>query len=159
LASSTSKKVLALRFDRETIQGFINPQTFQQPEGIELLTIHGAVSILPYSDVKALCFVRDFDGGSVWKEHRAFATRPKTEGLWVRLVFQDGDSMDGLLPKNLLQLEQFGFTVAPPDPTFHNQRIFVPRAALKDVQALGVIGGQIKRAKAKPAPDQMKMFE
>ena len=89
------------------------------------------------AETKLVCFVRDFDAGETWREHRAFATRPKSPGLWVRFRFRDGDSLEGMLPNNLLQIEAAGFSSIPPDPSFQNQRIFVPRAALRSRGAGG----------------------
>ena len=99
---------------------------------MELLTPSGTLVRLPYSEVKAVCFVRDFEGGETWREHRAFAARPKTPGLWIKLVFRDQDSTEGLLANNLMLVEEAGFHIIPPDPTFQTQRIFVPRLALRE---------------------------
>ena len=66
-------------------------------------------------------------------------------GLWVRLRFRDDELLEGLLPNNLLLQEPQGFHFVPPDPTFQNQRIFVPRLALTEVQVLGVIGSPLRR--------------
>jgi len=71
-------------------------------------------------------FVRDFDSIEPGAEHRVFNTRPKTNGVWVRMRFRDGELMDGILANNLLLLEPYGFTVVPPSPTSSNQRVFVP---------------------------------
>ena len=81
-------------------------------------------------------------------------------GLWVRLDFTDGDTAEGLIANNLLSLEATGFQFIPPDPTFQNQRIFVPRTALTNVQVLGVIGSPLRRKRAaKPAAEgQLEMF-
>ncbi len=81
-------------------------------------------------------------------------------GLWLRLLFRDGDSLEGILPNNLLLVESGGFSIIPPDPTFQNQRIFVPRAALREVQGLGVLGSPLKRRPTpKPAEEgQLEMF-
>jgi hypothetical protein len=160
LAGSTNKKVLVSRFDREPVSGFVNPQNYLLAEGLELLTQEGAVNILPYQEVKLVCFVRDFQQGEPRKELRLFTTRPKMEGLWVRLRFRDGDAMDGLLSNNLLHLEPYGFSVIPPDPGFQNQRVFIPKAALSGVQVLGVIGSPLRLRKAKPTPkEQIELFE
>ncbi len=160
LAGSTSKKIVAVRFDREPVYGFIDPQAYLREAGVEVLTSEGSLVILPYSEVKALCFVRDFGAGPVWPENRAFSNRPKTEGLWVRLEFRDGDALEGIVPNNLLTLEPPGLAVTPPDAGFHNQRVFVPRAALSSVKVLGVVNSPLRRgAKAKPSKDQLKMFE
>jgi hypothetical protein len=68
--------------------------------------------------------------------------------------------MDGLLSNNLLQLEAFGFTVVPPNPVSNNQRIFVPKTALRKFHVVGVVGSPIQRRRKKAAPtDQMEMFE
>lgn len=161
MAGSTSKKIIVVRFDREPVQGFINPQSFLQDGGIELLSASGAVVVLPYPEVKAVCFVRDFESGPVWREHRAFPNRPKTEGLWLRLHFRDGDTLEGVIANNLMGLETQGFSVAPPDAGVQIQRVFVPRAALTLVQVLGVVGSPLRRP-AKPKPgekEQLKMFE
>ena len=160
MGGSTNKKVLVSRFDRETLTGFVNPQAYLQREGLELLSQGGSVSIIPYSEVKLVCFVRDFQQGEPRKELRLFTTRPKMEGLWLRMHFRDGDAMDGILPNNLLQLDSFGFSVIPPDPGFQNQRIFVPKAALSQTQVLGVVGSPLRvPRKAKPtAKEQLEMF-
>jgi uncharacterized protein DUF6982 len=163
VAASTNKKVLVTRFERESVAGFVQTPGGLGAEAVELLTPSGSLLRLPYSEVKAVCFVRDFEGGETWREHRAFATRPKTPGLWIKLVFRDQDSTEGLLANNLMLVEEAGFHIIPPDPTFQSQRIFVPRLALREVQVLGVIGSGLRRRKsARPdqakGPDQIELF-
>jgi hypothetical protein len=159
LGVSTNKKVLVSRFDREALTGFVNPQSYLLAEGLELLTQAGTVTVIPYQEIKLVCFVRDFLQGEPGKELRSFTSRPKMEGLWIRMRFRDGDAMDGMLANNLLQLDTFGFSVIPPDPGFQNQRIFVPRMALTGIQVLGVVGSPLRRRKAKPVPkEQLEMF-
>ncbi len=160
MAVSTTKKVLVTRFDREPLAGFVNPNSYLQAEGLELLSQGGAVSVVPYAEIKLVCFVRDFQQGEPRRELRLFTTRPKMEGLWVRLSFRDGDVMDGMLANNLLQMDSYGVSVIPPDPGFQNQRIFVPKAALSIVQVLGVVGSPLRMRKAKPtAKEQLEMFD
>jgi hypothetical protein len=152
--------VLVSRFDREPLSGFVNPQNYLLPEGLELLSQGGAVNVVPYAEVKLVCFVRDFQQGEPRKELRLFTTRPKMEGLWIRMRFRDGDAMDGLLSNNLLLMEPYGFSVIPPDPGFQNQRVFIPKAAVTGVQVLGVIGSPLRIRKTKPTPkEQIDLFE
>ena len=147
------------RFDRESLPGFVNPQSYLQAEGLELLSPAGTVGVIPYSEVKFVCFVRDFQQGEPRKELRLFGTRPKMEGLWLRLRFRDGDQMDGMLLNNLLQLDPYGYSVVPPDPEFQNQRIFVPRAALSEAKVMGVVGSALRIRKPKPvAKEQIELF-
>lgn len=163
MAGSTHKKVSIARFERETLEGYLNPATAFKGESVELATQSGSSIEVPYHDIKAICFVRDFGLADSWREHRTFAARPKSPGLWLRLRFRDGDSIEGVTPNNLLLVESIGFSIVPPDPTFQNQRIFVPRRALQDVQVLGVVGSPLKRASARKAPAkeeaQIGLFE
>ena len=161
LAGSTSKKVLVSRFDREALTGFVHPQDWLLPGGLELLSVTGTVAVVPYEEIKLVCFVRDFEQGEPRREMRSFTSRPKMAGLWIRMRFRDGDSMDGLLTNNLLQLDPYGFSFIPPDPGFQNQRVFVPRAALAEMLVLGVVGSPLKvRRKPKEAPkEQIGLFD
>lgn len=158
MASSTVKKVVVRRFDRENVTGFVNPFSYLQPSAIEILTPDGALAVLPYDEVRSVCFVKDFEAEA--EPSRIFMTRPKLEGLWVRMLFRDGEILDGILPNNLLAWEIAGFTVTPPEPDANNQRVFVPRSALKSIQVLGVVGSPLrpKRKKASPVSDQPTLF-
>ena len=158
MAGSTNKKVIVSRFDREPLSGFVNPQTYLLGDGIELLSTAGTVTLVPYAEIKLVSFVRDFQESEPRKEMRQFIARPKMDGLWLRMRFRDGDSMDGLLANNLLQLEPYGFTVVPPDPGFQNQRVFVPRPALSEVQVLGVVGSPLRKRRKAVPKEQIEMF-
>ncbi len=160
MAASTAKKVLIRRFDREPLTGFVNAQSYLQPQGVELLTPGGACLVVPYSEIKVVCFVRDFGSVEPTQEKKVFNTRPKTDGLWVRMELRDGEVLDGILSNNLLQLTPEGFTVTPPDAYSNNQKLFVPRAALSQLNVLGVVGSPLTRRKPKPAPEgQIGLFE
>ena len=157
MAGSTAKKVVVRRFERETLTGFVNPFSYLQPQGLELLRQDGSLAVLPYGEIRSVAFVKDFDGDP--EPSRVFLNRPKLEGLWVRMVFRDAEVMDGILPNNLLSWEAAGLTVTPPEPDSNNQKVFVPREALRSVQVLGVVGSPL-RAKRKKAPsvDQPTLF-
>ena len=162
MAGSTNKKVQVMRFDREPLPGIVNPTTYLTDKGVELLTLTGTVVVLPYSEIKAVHFVKEFDADPVL-QRRTFFSRPKMDGLWVRMTFRDQDSLEAVLPNNLLQLEAFGFSVTPPDFSSSNQWLFIPRAALTEMQVLGVVGSPLTHpTKRKPKPadkDQIRMFE
>ncbi|MBY0504269.1 MAG: hypothetical protein K2X03_10180 [Bryobacteraceae bacterium] len=162
MAVSTNKKVTCVRFDRELLTGFVQPATYLQPEGVELLSPGGTVTLVPYLDIKCICFVRDWDGAERILEKRTFVSRPKQEGLWVRFFWRDGEMMEALLPNRLLEIEGTGFTVVPPDSGGNAQKLFLPRPALKDMQVLGVVGGAQLRQQKKPkppVPNQIQLFE
>lgn len=158
MAGSTSKRIVAVRFDRESVQGFVDPQSWLKERGAEVLTSSGSVVTIPYDELKAVCFVRSFEPGPVWRENRVFANRPKTEGLWLRMQFRDGDILEGVLSNNLLLLDPHGFDVTPPDPGL-NQRIFIPRGALSEARILGVVNRPLRATRQKTSKDQLKMFD
>jgi hypothetical protein len=160
VAGSTTKKAVIRRFERDPLAGFVNPSSYLRTAGIELLTVDGNVILVPYDEVKTLSFVRDFLGSDTPPDRKIFNTRPKMGGLWIRMTFRDGEVMEGVIPNNLLLLEPQGYTVVPPDPYSNNQRVFLPKAALRDVQVLGVIGSPLRKVKPKVVPkEQIGLFE
>ena len=159
MASSTTKKAVIRRFQKEPLAGYVNPASYLQPAGVDLLSAQGNVSTVPYEEIKTISFVRDFEGAGE-TGRQVFNTRPKMEGLWVSLQFRDGEVMEGIMPNNLLQLEPYGFTVIPPDPYSNQQRVFIPRAAVESVEVLGVVGSPLKKRKAKAVPkEQIGLFD
>ena len=158
MAASTTKKVLIRRYDRETLAGYVNPLSFLQPEGVELLSDQANVTMIPYPEIRSVAFVKELEGAGA-PERANFQNRPKTPGLWVVLKFRDGEVLEGILPNNLLHIESAGFTVIPPDPTGNLQRLWVPRAALLAVEVLGVVGSPLRKRKPKESKDQIQLFE
>ena len=160
MSTSTSKKIVVYRFDRKPVRGFVNPQAWLTSGGLEVLTPAGAIVSIPYADVKAACFVKEFDGSGWNAERRLFVSRPKTEGLWVRALFRDADYIEGILPNDLLPFEPYGYLLAPPDAASNNQRVFLPRAALSEFRVMGVVGSPARRAKPRLDPrKQINLFE
>jgi len=147
-----------VRFDREVLQGFINPGTFAQTQGIELMSRDGAVTVVPYRQIKAVCFVKDWDGASVMDERREFLGRPKNAGLWIQVRYRDGDTLEGTLTNDLLAVDSTGLTFVPPEANGNTQRVFSPREALSSVAVLGVVGSPLRRRKPAAQAEQIQLF-
>lgn len=158
MGSSTAKKVVVRRFERESLSGFVNVLSYLQPLHAELLRPDGSLALIPYEEIKSISFVKEFEGDD--DTGRIFLTRPKMEGLWVRLSFRDGEVMDGILPNELLAGDVAGFMVTPPEPDGNSQKVFVPRQALKSAQVLGVVGSplRVRRKKGEVSEDQGQLF-
>ena len=163
MASSTNKKVMLERFDRLPMAGFVHPFRYLQPQGIELLSTEGNISLVPYDEVRIVSFVRQFqDEPSIRK--REFGSRPKLPGLWVRLRFRDGEFLEGILANNLLLMDPYGFELTPPDLRANGQRVFIPRAGVAEAQVVAVINKpqarrQPKRKGPSGAETQLEMFD
>jgi hypothetical protein len=147
------------RFEKNAVEGFARLPEGLTADGLDVLSPEGAITHVALSDLRAVCFVRDFGAGETWRKQRRFLSRPKTPGLWVRLHFIDGELLEAVTPNNLVG-ERSGYLVVPPDATFQNHHLFVPREALTSMEVLGVIGSPLRRP-AKPVRDadkQMDMF-
>ncbi len=83
--------------------------------------------------------------------------RPKLDGLWIRLRYTDGETLEGVVPNDLLSLLDNGVQITPPDLSSNTDRIFVPRTAISSLTVLGVVG-IARRKPAAPAPAQPKLF-
>ena len=143
-------------YDREKLEGYLNPLRVQGPEPLDLLTVNGERKPLPMKIVRAIYFVRDFNG-EYEPERKAFLSRPKLEGLWVRLKFRDNETLEGVVPNDLLALLDSGVQITPPDFNGAVPRIFVPREALSEMTVLGVVGIARRKAAA-PVPAQPELF-
>jgi hypothetical protein len=106
-------------------------------------------------DVRSIYFVREF-ADDFEPERKAFLSRPKLDGLWVRLKFRDEDTIEGVVPNDLLSLLDRGVQITPPDLHGTTLRIFIPRTALTEMTVLGVVG--IARRKQPPATPQPGLF-
>jgi hypothetical protein len=156
--SSTHKKVIVRKADRDSINGYVAPANFVVDGKLELLNTTGNVVTIDLRDIKAVYFVRDFSGTDVLAR-KTFTTRPRTEGLWVRVKFKDSDVIEGILPNDLAQNPAEGYLMNPPDLRSNTQRIFVPRSALTSLTVLAVIGAARRRRKgAAPDTRQVSMF-
>jgi hypothetical protein len=132
----------------------LNPGRLGDTDTIDVLTPEGTHRNFAVKDVKSIYFVRDFTD-NFEPERKAFLSRPKLEGLWVRLKFRDNDSIEGVVPNDLLSLLDRGVQITPPDLHGTTLRIFIPRTALSEMTVLGVVG----IARRKPtAPLQPRLF-
>lgn len=157
IPASTHKKVVVALSDRKSLRGYLNPARLGQIDPIDLLTPNGEHQELPLSKIRSIYFVRDFDD-DFEPERKAFLSRPKLDGLWLRLRFLDGDSLEGVIPNDLLSLMDNGIQITPPDFNSNTDRIFIPRAALSEVTVLGVVGIARRRPAAAAAAAQPRLF-
>ena len=144
--------------DKKPLRGYLNPSRIGQLDPIDVLTPDGEHLEVPLNKIRSIYFVREFSD-DFEPQRKAFLSRPKLDGLWVKLRFLDGDAMEGVVPNDLLSLLDNGLQITPPDLNSSTDRIFVPRAALSEVTVLGVVGiARRKPAAAAAAASQPRLF-
>ena len=143
--------------DRKSLRGYLNPARLGQADPLDLLTPDGEHQELPLAKIRSIYFVRDFND-DFEPERKAFLSRPKLDGLWLRLRFLDGDSLEGVIPNDLLTVMDNGLQITPPDLNSNTDRIFIPRAALSEVTVLGVVGIARRKPASAAAAAQPRLF-
>lgn len=143
--------------DKKPLRGYLNPSRLGQIDPIDLLTPDGEHEEIPLAKVRTIYFVRDFDD-DFEPERKAFLSRPKLDGLWVKLRYLDGETLEGVVPNDLLSLLDNGVQITPPDLNSSTDRIFVPRASLSELSVLGVVGVARRKPAAIPAAAQPRLF-
>ncbi len=89
-------------------------------------------------NAKAVFFVKTFDGD---ERHRALhfhENAPIVQGLWVRIAFHDGETIEGIIRNSRDYVLEHGFFMMPTDPNGNNQLIYVLKDRLKDFNVLGM---------------------
>lgn len=160
--ASTHKKVVVLLLDATPVQGYLNPMMLGRAEMIDLLTPDGEHREIALKDVKSVYFVREFTE-SFEPDRKTFLSRPKLDGLWVRLRFRDEDVIEGIVSNDLLDMLDSGVQLTPPDVHGNSLRMFIPRTALAEMKVLGVVGiarrtSSAVRGARPPIAAQSKLF-
>ncbi len=143
--------------DKRPLRGYLNPTRLGQADPIDVLTPEGEHQEIPLERVRSIYFVRDFSD-DFEPERKAFLSRPKLDGLWVRLRYKDGETLEGVVPNDLLSLLDNGVQITPPDMNSSTDRIFVPRAALAELTVLGVVGIARRKPAAAASLAQPRLF-
>ena len=143
--------------DKKAIRGYLGPTRLGQADPIDVLTPDGEHEQIPLAKLRAIYFVREFSD-DFEPERKAFLSRPKLDGLWVRLRFTDNDTLEGVVPNDLLSLLDNGIQITPPDLNSSTDRIFIPRSALAEVTVLGVVGIARRKPPVAAAADQPRLF-
>ncbi len=94
----------------------------------------GEIKEIGITQLKAIFFVKSFDGNRSYVEKKFFeqVDQSRFRGLKIRVVFNDGEILRGISlgysdKKN-------GFFLIPVDPDCNNDRIFVVSEACKDIK-------------------------
>src|ERR1700723_342392 len=97
---AAQKKVVVRQFNGGVAWGYLPAAGFLENGSITLMEVDGRAKAIDFSNIKTICYVRDFNlddpDDPERLGRRAFPSRPRGEGLWLRLRLLDGDSLEGL---------------------------------------------------------------
>jgi len=82
-------------------------------------------------DLKAVFFVKDFEGDAIYSERRNFSETDKIQGRKIEVVFQDGEQLVGSTMG--YDRSRQGFFIIPVDSSGNNERVYVVQAAVNRV--------------------------
>jgi len=85
-------------------------------------------------ELKAVFFVKDFEGNPSYKERKDFTEGDQTYGQKVEVTFADGERLVGTTTS--YDLERLGFFLFPVDQKSNNIRVFVVSTAVSNVRIL-----------------------
>jgi hypothetical protein len=114
------------------------PRPADLPETITIVAQDGRKNSVGLRDLKALFFVKSFEGSKQYSELKFFSAHPAVEGIWARLNFHDNETIEGVIYNSLHFLTNEGFFLKPPDPRSNNEMMYVLKSSLRDFRILGV---------------------
>lgn len=98
----------------------------------------GETEEVSLDNVKAVFFVHDFAGEVKRRDLRFHDHLPATECLWVRVRFDDGETIEGLINNSQDFVLGGGFLMAPADTLGNNWLIYVPKSKVMAFEVLGL---------------------
>lgn len=114
------------------------PRPAELPETLVIMSTEGPKHSVRLTDLKALFFVKSFEGSKQYSELKFFSAHPVVEGIWARLNFHDNETIEGVIYNSLHFLSNDGFFLKPPDPRSNNEMMYVLKSSLRDFRILGV---------------------
>jgi len=163
---TAQKKVVVRMLGGALAWGYLPQSRFVAEGQVELMGVDGRVKLLPFNDIETIAYVKDFNVDDPIDPERmgrrAYAVRPKGDGLWVRLGFREVPALEGLVTFDMGLLEALvedrGLFLTPPDARSNTVRVFVPREALRSVEVLGWVTAPSRRAKVE-RPREAGLFD
>lgn len=146
------QKVVINTLEKGVIKGYLQTKQWKNveellessnegrlPDVLEIRSDNGEGNLqVPLAEVKAVFFVKSFEGKGHRKDVRFYTQAPIFHGVWVRAEFHDGEILEGIVSNTLHHLVHGGFFITPSDPSGNNQSVYVLKSALKDYRILGV---------------------
>lgn len=93
------------------------------------------VVIVRLKQIKAVFFVKNFDGNPYYQERREFLESDVAYGRKIEVTCQDGEILVGTTTGYDTE-ERHGFFIVPVDRQSNNIRVFVASSAVREIREL-----------------------
>ncbi len=140
--------LVVIRGEDYTLKGFADRSQWpsemdglhaQKLTSIRLRHLHSnVVEDVALTNIKAVFFVKDFSGQTSHVDLHFHNQQPLMECLWIRIRFDDGETMEGMIHNSLDHIVGPGFFMAPADPIGNNWLIYVSKSRLTGFEILGL---------------------
>jgi hypothetical protein len=141
-------EMIVVQFGDRTVKGYTDRSLWGAEQNFDLeFTIpikivgagesQGTFQNMPVYDVKAIFFVKSFEG----KQHddlRFYDDREPMDCLWIRVTFHDDEVIEGIIRNDSTFVFNSCFLMSPVDPEGNNWLIYVIKRQLKNFQVLGI---------------------
>ncbi len=134
-ADSAFQKIVVRHADGKILKGYTQDFHPSRPQFSLWPSINATPkerTVVPVRQLKAVFFVRDFNGDPSHQERKTFAVRG--QGRRVEVSFTDGETVLGTTLNYRPDCQ--GFFVSPADPSGNNTRIYVVSKAVRRVRFL-----------------------
>jgi hypothetical protein len=101
--------------------------------GFEFLPLEGELREVSFNDLKAVFFVRDFEGDASYNEDKSFTQEKDHYKCRIEVRFKDGEVLVGA---TMSEAGEHGFFLFPPDEKSNNLGLFCVSAAVESVRKL-----------------------
>lgn len=133
---STFGKVIVRTRDKKLFRGFSKAEFIG--EKVQVVDSKGKQQEFPLDELKAVFFVREFDGDSSYREVRFLTKDSLPTWLWIQVTFCDGETMEGKIRNDRSLLDPHGFFMWVADEGTNNELVYVVRSALRDLRIAGL---------------------
>jgi hypothetical protein len=134
-ADSAFQKIVVRHADGKILKGYTQDFHPSRPQFSLWPSINATPkerTVVPVRQLKAVFFVRDFNGDPNYQDRKSFAVRG--QGRRVEVTFTDAETILGTTLS--YRPDSQGFFVSPADPSGNNTRIYVVSKAVRRVRFL-----------------------
>jgi len=131
---SSLQKVIVRTRDGEVIPGFANQDRINTT--LKIITQQGKEQTFSLHKLKAVFFVKDFQGNPEYDEIKFLNKQSVSSMIWVRVEFFDGEVLEGRILNNMELICSPGFYLSPSDQDTNNKRVYVVKSSLKNFTVL-----------------------